>query len=162
MNTTTMNNCNTCKHQDVQLDEWPCQPCCEDNSLPYYPHWEPIELKKEEKITDIAKATYIGLIGKDNDKQKINDNEHPLAEAFMMVIEQVSKGKGMERHGGEGVEFYEQPWKRLADTHGIGFLTGQAAKKLEEAQRMEGSAWSKEMLGAMAYMGMAILYKDCI
>jgi hypothetical protein len=37
-------------------------------------------------------------------------------------------------------------------------LTGQAAKKLEEAaSTREGTAFEDEMLGAMVYIGMAVL-----
>jgi hypothetical protein len=55
----------------------------------------------------------------------------------------------------------EQPWLHYAKLHGRGFLTGQAAKKLEEAaSTKQGEAFVQEMLGAMAYIGMAILYSQ--
>lgn len=84
--------------------------------------------------------------------------EHPLMPVFLSAIEQVTKGKGV-RHGGESVPFAEQPWAHYAHMHGRGFLTGQAAKKLEEAATTkEGEAFVQEMLGAMVYIGMAILH----
>lgn len=85
-------------------------------------------------------------------------NSHMLDEVFAAALEQVTSGKGEERHG-NGQGFIDQPWRRIADTHGTGFLTGQAAKKLEEAQRFsEHERWEREMLGAMVYIAMAILH----
>ena len=57
---------------------------------------------------------------------------HPLYPHFVAAIEQAMYGKG-ERHGGARTDFLEQPWLHYAKLHGPGFLTGQAAKKLEEA-----------------------------
>lgn len=85
---------------------------------------------------------------------------HPLQSIFNDAILQVTSGKGQERHG-DGKEFFEQPWKHLADVHGRGFLTGQAAKKLEEAQRFtDRDKWKREMLGAIVYAAMAVLYGE--
>ena len=88
----------------------------------------------------------------------INRPRHPLDAAFDDVIEQVTRGKGEQRHG-KGAELWQQPWARYAETHGIGFLTGQAAKKLDEAQGFlhDQPRWEREMLGVIAYAGMAIL-----
>lgn len=52
-----------------------------------------------------------------------------------------------------------EKWLEIARTHGIGFLTGQAEKKLKEAQGMDADAWEREMLGAINYAAMAILYR---
>jgi hypothetical protein len=82
---------------------------------------------------------------------------HPLQSVFDQAIHQVTKGKG-ERHGGEAKPFLEQPWVHYAKMHGRGFLTGQAAKKLEEAASTRtGDAFVQEALGAIVYMAMAIL-----
>ena len=86
--------------------------------------------------------------------------DHPLMPIFEAAIKQVMYGKG-ERHGGALTPFMEQPWLHYAKLHGIGFLTGQAAKKLEEAaSTKQGEAFIQEMLGAMVYTGMAILYSQ--
>jgi hypothetical protein len=86
--------------------------------------------------------------------------EHPLMPIFEAAIKQAMYGKG-ERHGGALTPFMEQPWLHYAKLHGIGFLTGQAAKKLEEAaSTKQGEAFIQEMLGAMVYTGMAILYSQ--
>lgn len=82
---------------------------------------------------------------------------HPLYPVFMAAIEQAMYGKG-ERHGGAVTPFLDQPWAHYARLHGRGFLTGQAAKKLEEASSTRsGDAFEHEMLGALVYAGMAIL-----
>ncbi len=99
----------------------------------------------------------------DMDKAAKRDAElraHPLAPILDDVIRQVMHGKG-ERHGGAVTPFMEQPWLHYAKLHGRGFLTGQAAKKLEEAaSTKQGDAFVQEMLGAIAYIGMAILYSQ--
>jgi len=83
--------------------------------------------------------------------------QHPLHEVFIKAIKQAMYGKG-ERHGGAATPFMDQPWAHYAKLHGRGFLTGQAAKKLEEAaSTREGTAFEDEMLGAMVYIGMAVL-----
>lgn len=85
------------------------------------------------------------------------NNTHPLEIAFTAAIHQAMYGKG-ERHGGDAVPFYDQQWTTLADCHGVGFLTGQAAKKLNEAaQKTDPEAWEREVLGALVYAGMAYL-----
>lgn len=82
---------------------------------------------------------------------------HPLYPVYVNAIKQCTHGKG-ERHGGYATPFLEQPWHHYAKLHGRGFLTGQAAKKLEEAaSTREGEAFINEMLGALVYIGMAIL-----
>lgn len=87
-----------------------------------------------------------------------NYHDHPLYPVLMKVIEQATKGKG-ERHGGDSIPFMDQPWKHYADMHGRGFLTGQAAKKLEEAvSKPLNTQFEDEVLGAIAYAAMAILH----
>lgn len=87
---------------------------------------------------------------------------HPLTLIFDDVVHQVVDGKGV-RHGGGTIPFYQQKWVGLAETHGNGFLTGQAAKKLDEAvQRMSNGdmtqeEFERELIGSIAYLGMALL-----
>ena len=83
--------------------------------------------------------------------------DHPLYPVFVAAIEQAMFGKG-QRHGGNVTPFNDQPWVHYAKMHGRGFLTGQAAKKLEEAAATRaGEAFETEIFGAMVYLGMAIL-----
>lgn len=85
--------------------------------------------------------------------------EHPLQSVFDAVIAQVTSGKGV-RHGGDSIPFTKQPWAHYAGMHGRGFLTGQAAKKLEEAATTRwGPEFETEMLGAIVYCAMAILHE---
>ena len=89
---------------------------------------------------------------------KPQPTDHPLKTIFDDVIHQVTKGKG-GRHGGDAVPFLEQDWVHRTKIHGVGFLTGQAAKKLEEAvTTRSGDAQDQELLGALAYLGMAVLH----
>lgn len=84
---------------------------------------------------------------------------HPLATVFHDAIDQAAYGKG-QRHGGNITPFLDQPWVHYAAMHGRGFLTGQAAKKLEEAASTRtGPAFEQEMLGAIVYCAMAILHE---
>ena len=94
-------------------------------------------------------------------KATIITMEHPLAEVFKDVLTQVMYGKG-ERHGGAAKPFWEQNWASVAQAHGLGFLTGQAQKKLVEAMESGNitanpEAFERELLGAIAYLGMAVL-----
>jgi hypothetical protein len=83
---------------------------------------------------------------------------HPLYPLLVKAIEQAMYGKG-ERHGGAMTPFMEQPWAHYAKLHGRGFLTGQASKKLEEAASTRtGETFEAEVLGAIVYAGMAILF----
>ena len=79
-----------------------------------------------------------------------------LEEAFRQAYE----GKGRQRHGGNGLDFTDQPIFTIARDHGIGFLTGQAAKKLAESHvlRELGSERAEnELLGAIVYTAAAIM-----
>lgn len=85
--------------------------------------------------------------------------QHPLYAVFMAAIHQAMYGKG-ERHGGATVPFADQPIFHYAKLHGRGFLTGQAAKKLEEAaSTREGESFVQEVLGALVYAGAAVLHE---
>jgi hypothetical protein len=82
---------------------------------------------------------------------------HPLYPVFMAAINQAMHGKG-KRHGGSETPFLEQPIFHYAKMHGRGFLTGQAAKKLEEAASTRtGEAFETEVLGALVYAAASIL-----
>ncbi len=90
--------------------------------------------------------------------KKTNDYQsHPLYPVLLAAIEQAMTGKG-QRHGGNVTHFASQPWVHYAKMHGRGFLTGQAAKKLEEAaSQRSGEAFETEVLGAIVYAAMSIM-----
>ena len=80
-----------------------------------------------------------------------------MEQVFEKCLDQLTAGKGEERHG-QGKEFYDQTWYHAYKVHGRGFLTGQAEKKLIEAQSFEDrEKWLREMYGVIVYAGMAIL-----
>jgi hypothetical protein len=83
---------------------------------------------------------------------------HPLNLAFDDAIHQCTKGKG-RRHGGESVPFLEQPWYAIAKRTGVGGLVFQGIKKAGEAMdKDEQEEFEREILGAIAYLGMAYLF----
>lgn len=72
------------------------------------------------------------------------------------AFEQAASGKGKERHA-NGLPFNEQPMQDLIRAHGVGFATGQAAKKLQESHGLQKDAAIRELLGAIVYTAGAIL-----
>lgn len=84
---------------------------------------------------------------------------HPLEPIFDEALAQVTRGKGDARHG-RGLRFMDQDWLTIAKHHGVGFLTGQAEKKLREASALEPGPRRGELLGAIVYIAMAILFED--
>ena len=89
----------------------------------------------------------------------VESNVHPMKPVLDAAIHQAMYGKG-ERHGGATVPFLDQPIFHYAKMHGRGFLTGQAAKKLEEAaSTRKGEAFEAEVLGAIVYAASAIIFE---
>lgn len=88
---------------------------------------------------------------------------HPLERIYQQALEQVSSGKGDERHG-NGKCFLSQPWVSITQTHGTGFLTGQAQKKIIEAVKNKEQTnylwYKREILGAINYLAMSLLYDE--
>lgn len=81
-----------------------------------------------------------------------------LDDVLMDAYKQAAYGKGVERHGFK-TPFHKQPMQDLARLHGVGFLTGQASKKAQEAIRMpEKDRKIHELLGAINYLAGAIVY----
>lgn len=87
----------------------------------------------------------------------MTDKRHELQQIFDICIDQVSDGKGNERHG-NGKPFYTQPWVSLAEDFGAGFLYGQGAKKLREAQNFKGERKRQELAVAINYIAMGMLF----
>lgn len=93
-------------------------------------------------------------------------DRHPLESVFADVLDQVTKGKGSERHGetegGRGLTFSEQPIMTITRYVGNGYPLGQAMKKISEVPALmkhKGrDAAYKEILGAIAYAAAAALY----
>lgn len=87
-----------------------------------------------------------------------DDGLEALNSVLQEALAQVSSGKGEERHG-NGMGFFDQPWVSLARTHGNGFLTGQATKKLMESVGLPTEERrTRERLGVIVYTAMSILH----
>jgi hypothetical protein len=69
---------------------------------------------------------------------------------------QAATGKGAERHG-QGQPFERQPMQDLIRLHGVGFATGQASKKAQEALRLPRARAVAELLGAINYLAGAVI-----
>jgi hypothetical protein len=82
---------------------------------------------------------------------KFGPLRHQLVRAYKFAAE----GKGQERHGA-GRSWNDQPIITLSRTHGPGFPMGQAAKKIEEATRLDAKAAVRELLGAIGYLAAAV------
>lgn len=96
-------------------------------------------------------------------KPVTDDHNVPGYEKLRDVLEraynQASKGKGAERHG-KDLPFHLQPMQQIADMYGIGFMLGQVAKKIEEAQRLPNDRAINEILGAINYCAGAVIFLE--
>lgn len=84
-----------------------------------------------------------------------------LAEVLKAAHDQAAAGKGKQRHNGRGVDFDRQPIMEIGRMCGLGYPTGQAQKKTQEAVGMvargEHDRAEAELLGAINYLAAAIL-----
>lgn len=86
------------------------------------------------------------------------DGYGSLATVLQEALDQAQGGKGAERHG-NGLPFDAQPMQQLIGLYGEGFALGQAAKKLQEATRMDAEAAERELLGAIVYVAGALVHR---
>ena len=84
----------------------------------------------------------------------------PLAAVLADALAQASRGKGKERHAGEGQPFADQPIMVMARELGLGFALGQAAKKDDERRRLPYAAARAELLGGIVYLASAVIALD--
>ncbi len=82
-----------------------------------------------------------------------------LAEVLSRAFNQATAGKGKERHAND-LPFDKQPMQTIAAAHGVGFLTGQAAKKTQEAHGLPHDRAVAEILGAINYLAGAIIFME--
>lgn len=82
----------------------------------------------------------------------------PLKAVLKMAYAQAASGKGRDRHA-NGKPFLEQPIMEIGRMVGVGYQTGQAMKKAQEAggmiQRGQYEAARAELLGAINYLAAA-------
>ena len=85
----------------------------------------------------------------------------PLADVLKEAFDQAAKGKGEERHA-DNKPFVDQPIFTVAGRHGVGFLLGQAEKKIGEAEGLNERggppAAVPDLLGAINYIAAAIIW----
>lgn len=83
-----------------------------------------------------------------------------LAAVLEAAHEQAAAGKGRQRHA-SGQPFDKQPILEIGRMVGMGYQTGQAMKKAQEATRMAARGQSeyavKELLGAINYLAAAVI-----
>ena len=112
-------------------------------------------LREEEK-----NKMEISLAHRDAGKDETLGKYAELYRVLMMAHDQAANGKGKERHANDE-RFEDQPIMTIAKGHGMGYQTGQAAKKLQEAHKLLAirgkDAAIQEILGAINYAAAAIL-----
>ena len=106
-------------------------------------------------------STNLYVCTEEKDNLDFSDpNYETLARILKMAYNQAAEGKGKERHA-NGEKFEDQPIMTIAKGHGLGYQTGQAAKKLQEAHtllKLRGKhAAIQEILGAINYAAAAVL-----
>jgi len=73
-----------------------------------------------------------------------------------LAYQRASSGKGQERHA-TSVKFEEQPWHDIYKHHGIGFVLGQAEKKMIEQYKLSNEQRIDELLDVIVYVSMGII-----
>ena len=119
-------------------------------------HAPPLEWDKRPS----RDATPIGdLIGVTLTRS-VEPGYEPLAAVLQLALDQAQAGKGKERHA-NGRPFDRQPIMEIGRMVGLGYPTGQAKKKTQEAigmsNRGEPDRAVTELLGAINYLAAAIL-----
>lgn len=98
--------------------------------------------------------------GTHNHTVNVVEGYEPLLSVLRRALDQAQAGKGSERHG-RGKPFLAQPIFTIADLVGTGFQTGQAIKKVQEAEGMiskgQHEAAERELLGAINYLSATVL-----
>lgn len=83
----------------------------------------------------------------------------PLMAVLVEAFNQAAHGKGKDRHA-DSKPFDQQPMQDLIRLYGPGFALGQAAKKMQESQRLPYGRDRAELLGAIVYCAGAIIALD--
>jgi len=90
-----------------------------------------------------------------------DDPYSKLSIVLQSAYGQAADGKGKARHNSRGVSFDRQPIMEIARMCGLGYPTGQAQKKTQEAVSMfnrgEHERAEAELLGAINYLAAAVL-----
>ena len=89
-----------------------------------------------------------------------------LSAVLGSAYDQAANGKGKDRHNSRSVSFDRQPILEISRMCGLGYPTGQAQKKTQEAVSMfnrgEADRAEAELLGAINYLAAAVLLiREC-
>jgi hypothetical protein len=103
-----------------------------------------------------AKQCLIERHDEQRDADMGHNGYHQLADVLRRAYRQAATGKGAERHA-QGQPFEAQPMQHLIGLYGVGFATGQAAKKAQESHRLPRERAVAELLGAINYLAGAVV-----
>lgn len=96
----------------------------------------------------------------ETDYMTIASMYQPLHEVLRAAYQQAASGKGRDRHA-NGKPFLDQPIMEIGRMVGVGYQTGQAMKKAQEAggmvKRDQYGAAQAELLGAINYLAAAYI-----
>lgn len=87
-----------------------------------------------------------------------SDDYKPLRDELLAALHQAACGKGAARHAND-LPFIEQRLFTGIQDHGVGFATGQAAKKLAESLGMSRDHAVHELRGAIVYAAAASIWR---
>jgi hypothetical protein len=95
----------------------------------------------------------------------VDDGFEELDMVFQKAFARVTEGKGRERHNPEGnTPFVKQPILEIARRQGLGYLTGQAEKKMMEVpvllEKYSYDNAINELLDVMVYSAAAVIYLE--
>ncbi len=128
-------------------------------------HSEPRQVDLEEYIAEQMGEGYVPrVLTRVATRDELNDFETlatmyaPLRSVLDAAYSQASSGKGRDRHA-NGKPFIDQPIMEIGRMVGMGYQTGQAMKKAQEAggmaKRGQYEAARAELLGAINYLAAA-------
>jgi len=124
---------------------------------------EPKQVDLEELIAERGGAPYTPRAAapeRSDSYQTISTMYAPLKSVLKLAYQQSASGKGKDRHA-NGKPFLEQPIMEIGRMVGMGYQTGQAMKKAQEAggmvQRGQHEAAQAELLGAINYLAAAFI-----
>lgn len=123
---------------------------------------EPDQIDLEEYIAEkTGKPIHRGLPPSgDTGYMTLATMYQPLNDVLRAAYQQAASGKGRDRHA-NGKPFLDQPIMEIGRMVGMGYQTGQAMKKAQEAggmvQRGQHDAARAELLGAINYLAAAYI-----
>lgn len=132
-----------------------------ERTKPYPWEWDKHPLTREPLPESFARpASPVGELIGTALARSVEPGYEQLAEVLQTALDQSQRGKGKERHANDR-KFDRQPIMEIGRMVGVGYPTGQASKKTQEAvgmfNRGEADRAVNELLGAIVYSAAAIL-----